>query len=119
MPEKDLEGEVRSVWQDTVDKINEGVELSYVPSKKGGKVTNDFIGIGDKRIISIRPHASKASYLANNSNADELPVPAKWTNKPVGYSGNWMTKQCFWLNNGYIYLQIEDLVDVENKSRNS
>lgn len=106
MPSKDLMTTVKSVWKETVTTIRQGVKLIYT----GKKVKNNFIKSSDKRIIHVRPHASVASYEVNNVNADELPVTANWTNKPEEYSDNWMTKQCFWLNNDYVLEQIKDIL---------
>ena len=106
MPESDLENIVRQAWQQTVDTIKFGVQLHY----DGKRVTNNFIGKSDKRIIHVRPHASKSSYIANDKNANQLPTPAIWTNKPANFANDWMTKQCFWLNNDYVFEQIKDLL---------
>lgn len=106
MPESDLENIVRLAWQQTVDTIKFGVQLHY----DGKRVTNNFIGKSDKRIIHVRPHASKSSYIANDKNANQLPTPAIWTNKPANFANDWMTKQCFWLNNDYVFEQIKDLL---------
>lgn len=106
MPGTDLITTVKTAWEETVKTLNQGVKLELV----GQKVRNNFIGSKDKRIIHVRPHARLASYQVNDSNADELPVKAQWVNKPSGYSDNWMTKQCFWLNKDYVLQQITDLL---------
>lgn len=112
MPEEDLQGPVREVWEDTVDKINTGVELRAV--KRGNKirVENNFISKSDGMICHVRPHESKADYSENGRHADKLPVEAKWINKPDSpqYSNQWMTRQCFWLNNDYIKKQVKNLI---------
>ncbi|WP_275114295.1 Sau3AI family type II restriction endonuclease [Staphylococcus simulans] len=116
MPEEDIDGPVRHVWQDTVDKLNNGVELNAVESKStkdGYKITNNFITLKDKLICHVRPHTTRRDYSAHGPYADQLPVPAKWTNRPdnhTAYSRDWMTKQCFWLNNDYIAEQLQDVV---------
>lgn len=107
MPIADLDGVVKGAWQETVDTLKRGVQLIY----QNGRVTNNLISKSEGRIIHIRPHAQKASYVANNPNSDQLPVPARWTNKPEGFSSDYMTKQCFWLNNDYVLEQIADLLD--------
>lgn len=108
MPEADLDGVVRRAWEETVQVLNEGIQLTY--NFKRARVENNFIKKTDKRIIHVRPHASVASYEEDNANASQLPVPAQWTNKPTSYSSDWMTKQCFWLNNDYVLSQIKDLL---------
>jgi DNA mismatch repair protein MutH len=107
MPEKDIDGPVREVWEDTKFKLNGNLVLEY---KEDKKVYNNLIGKGENLILSIRPHSSKRSYIDGDTNGAELPFPAKWINKPSEFSDNWMTKQCFWLNNNYIQEQIKDLL---------
>lgn len=116
MPQTDIEGPVRLVWEDTVRKINEGVELEAVPDKStndGWKIKNNFIKKTDGLICHVRPHASYRDYAVNGAHADKLPVPAKWKNKPDSndYSDQWMTSQCFWINNDYIKEKVKDLLD--------
>jgi DNA mismatch repair protein MutH len=79
MPVEDLE-EVRRVWQRTVDTIKQGVELRM----QDGVVYNNLPKQSENRIAHVRPHGKNA--------ADKLPLP----------DGRMMTKQCFWLNRGYI-----------------
>ncbi len=107
MPISDLEGIVKFAWKDTVNTLKVGVQLSFY----NGRVTNNFISKSDKRIIHVRPHAAKSSYVANNSNSDQLPVPAQWINKPEMFSDDYMTKQSFWFNNDYVLEQISDLLE--------
>jgi DNA mismatch repair protein MutH len=107
MPVEDLDSTVRDAWQQTVDTLKSGVQLEF----DGSRVKNNFVKSSENRIIHVRPHASKASYMFNDTwDADELPVNARWINKPFGYSEKWMTKQCFWLNNQYVREQIQDLI---------
>ncbi|WP_114604322.1 Sau3AI family type II restriction endonuclease [Staphylococcus sp. EZ-P03] len=116
MPEEDIDGPVRTMWQDTVDKLNNGVELTAVESKStkdGIIVKNNFISKGDKLICHVRPHATKRDYKVNGTYADQLPKPAKWINRPKdheAYSNDWMTAQCFWINNDYIAEQLKDVL---------
>lgn len=109
MPTDYLEKTVKSVWVDTIETIKNGVELKYNSKQK--RVSNNFVKSGDQRIVHVRPRAAKSSYSAYNPNAERLPVPANWINKPKNYSDNWMTRQCFWLNNRFILQQIADFVD--------
>lgn len=109
MPEEDLETTVREAWLQTVATYQQGVQLTY--NTKDKRVYNNLLAKSDGKIISVRPHASKSSYIAGNPNADELPKPARWVNKPESFSDSWMTKQCFWLNNDYLLEQISDLLN--------
>ncbi|EMF0260461.1 DNA mismatch repair protein MutH [Enterococcus hirae] len=115
MPEEDIEGPVRQMWEDTIKKLNEGVELEAVPDKStrdGWKIKNNFIKKNDRLVCHVRPHASTRDYKVNGPHADELPVPAKWINRPNSedYSDQWMTTQCFWINNDYIKEQVRNLL---------
>lgn len=116
IPEEIIEGPIKEVWDDTKQKINEGVHLTAKPDKKtsdGWKILNNFISLKDDKVCHVRPHTTLRDYSVNGKYADELPTPIHWTNKPKSedYSANWMTKQCFWINNNYINEQITDLLD--------
>lgn len=115
VPEEDLQGPIRYVWQDTVNKINNGVELRPEKRKNDIRIRNNFIESSDKLVCHVRPHASKADYSENGKYTDELPVPIKWTNKPSSpkYSTHHMTKQSFWFNNDYVKKQVEDLLNLK------
>lgn len=91
MPMKDLE-HVEKVWQKTKKVVIEGVTII----KEGNKHKNNLPKETEDYICHVRPHASKTYYKYNGYEhgdkkyGDELP------------DGRWMTKQCFWLNRGYI-----------------
>lgn len=116
IPDSEIEGVIRDVWEDTVKKICLGVELTAKPSsssKTGYRISNNFITKKDEMICHVRPHASSADYRVNGTWSNQLPNRAHWTNRPADhetYSDNWMTTQCFWLNNTYIKQQVEDLL---------
>ncbi|MGJ5703280.1 Sau3AI family type II restriction endonuclease, partial [Staphylococcus equorum] len=63
-------------------------------------------------ICHVRPHEQQRDYSENGPYADKLPHPVQWVNKPDShdYSNEWMTKQCFWINNDYIKKQVEELL---------
>ncbi|WP_394274254.1 Sau3AI family type II restriction endonuclease, partial [Staphylococcus hyicus] len=107
---------IKEVWQDTRDKLNEGVILKVKPynNNKGYVVENNFIKPSDGKICHVRPHASYSDYRENGKYANQLPTKAKWVNHTGNYeelSEDWMTDQSFWLNNTYINQQIADLLD--------
>ncbi|WP_423188414.1 Sau3AI family type II restriction endonuclease [Alkalibacterium sp. f15] len=112
MPEEDLQGPVKEVWEDTVYKINTGVELTGVKRGNKFRIENNFISKSDDMICHVRPHGGKRDYSENGKHADKLPVEVKWTNKPesLDFSNQWMTNQSFWLNNSYIKKQLIDLL---------
>jgi len=112
IPEHDLQGPIKYVWEDTVRKLNKGVKLKAVPWGKNIRIENNFIQKSDDLICHVRPHETKSDYSENGKYADKLPNKIQWTNKPRDhkYSDFWMTKQSFWLNNDYIKKQVEDLL---------
>ncbi|RIM98766.1 DNA mismatch repair protein MutH, partial [Staphylococcus shinii] len=115
MPEEDVEGPVKQMWEDTVYKINNGVTLEAVPDKStidGWRINNNFVNKSDNLICHVRPHEQQRDYSENGRYADKLPHPAHWINKPdtEDYSNQWMTKQSFWINNDYIKKQVEELL---------
>lgn len=100
IPYNDLEYEVKSVWQRTKDVINNGIVFEI----KNDKVLNNLPKARENRVSHVRPHTSKSAYKLRNYEygeiekyADELP------------DGQYMTKQCFWLNNTYIISQLNKL----------
>ena len=92
MPAKDLD-EVQKVWQRTVDVIKEGVQIT----EKNGKRFNNFPGSSENPVCHVRPHGRNAN--------DTYPLP----------DGREYTKQCFWLNNDYIFDQLDD--NLKNESQ--
>lgn len=100
MPAADMDGPLRECWQAARDRVRDGVAFTRQVQRSGRVVVkNDLPGISDNPVAHVRPHASKAYYrLADGTsvgddarNGDELP------------DGQWMTRQSFWLNSGYIY----------------
>ena len=84
IPYRDLEGEVRSVWERTKQVIIEGLQITT----KNGKNYNNFPKASENRVSHVRPHARNAK------DTYELP------------DGRVYPKQCFWLNNTYILSQL-------------
>lgn len=100
IPAKDLDGDVRAVWQETHDIISGGTLT--LRAGKGGTLINNLPKKIDHPISHVRPHAT------NRDDTSKLPSGTKlhcgegvhWTN-PMVY-----TKHCFWLNNDYILSQL-------------
>lgn len=100
MPVADLNGIVSEEWEEICSIVSRGISFTV----KDGKVTNNLPKKSKTRVIHLRPKASKAAYSLNNGfsigntkkDGDQLP------------NGEWMTSQCFWLNNDYILDQIEN-----------
>ena len=86
MPYRDLETDVRSVWERTKKVISEGLIVENI----NGKMKNNLPKASKNLVCHVRPHAQNAS------DTYELP------------DGRHYPKQCFWLNNTYIYSQIND-----------
>ena len=125
VPSKDLHGPIRSVWEEDVAKIRDGVQLIY----SGSKVYNNFVKESDDRMLHLRPHAEKSQYCPSYqieyddpngkhrkktiNNARQLPSPIRWKNRPTDhamYSDDYMTKQAWWLNKNYMFDQIQELL---------
>lgn len=107
MPVVDLNKTVREGWEAVQHIIQEGVQFSVSPK---GRVSNNLPGKTDNRIIHIRPHAKNAAYrlhngfIRGNIKRDANPLP----------DGQWMTTQCFWLNNSYILEQLPEELTGKN-----
>ncbi|WP_024865632.1 Sau3AI family type II restriction endonuclease [Butyrivibrio sp. FCS014] len=86
IPYEDLEIEVRSVWERTVQILKEGLKFEKV----NGAYQNNFPKASENRVSHVRPHGQNAK------DTYELP------------DGRQYPKQCFWLNNTYILDQVED-----------
>lgn len=130
VPIQDLDGEIKSVWESTVNLLKTGVTLTYkiANNKTGYEIENNFIGMKDDRTLHVRPDAQVAQYcprfieyvekngkvrkIARN-NSQHLPNAIIWKNLPENYdrkkiSDNYMTRQAFWLNPQYMYQQVKD-----------
>lgn len=82
----------KKVWDHTVDTINKGEIVKEVTDK--GIRKSYFSGKKDNSICHVRPHAK------NSADAYPLPVDDQLTGV------NEYTKHCFWLNAGYVKVQI-------------
>lgn len=110
MSHADLEGEVKTGWEKIKGVLRDGVVLrrtGKLSSKGNPIINNNLPGQADNRIIHLRPHTSNVYYklkdgteFGKKSDGDLLP------------SGEWMTKQCCWLNREYVLSQLRsDLVE--------
>ena len=113
MPIDELETVGMTEWNLYRNKFKKGVNFK-IEKQKDGKIIirNDLPKKSETKIFHLRPHARKSKYVINgieygNGNCkdtDELP------------NGDKMTKQSFWLNNGYIIKIIENTIKkVEEK----
>lgn len=86
IPYKDLENDVRQMWERTVQVLKEGLKVEKI----NGINHNNFPKATENRVSHVRPHAQNAK------DTYELP------------DGREYPKQCFWLNNTYILEQIDE-----------
>lgn len=91
IPYDDLETEVKGVWERTKNILQEGLQITMV----NGVRRNNFPKATENRVSHVRPHAQNAQDVY------ELP------------DGRMFPKQCFWLNNTYIYEQINDKIKLD------
>ncbi len=90
IPYEDLEVHVKDVWNRTKNVILQGIQKRY----KSGMEENylPLPKASENPVCHVRPHGRNAA------DTDELP------------NGQRYTKQCFWLNNSYIYQQLNDKI---------
>ncbi len=81
IPYEDLETQVRDVWEKTRQVTRDGLRVRMV----NGVRKNNFPKAAENTVCHVRPHAQNAQ------DTYELP------------GGRQYLKQCFWLNNTYIY----------------
>jgi len=110
VPQQDVDGEIKKCWQETVEVLKNGVQLEYKKTKESFYIKNNLPKKSENTIIHVRPHSGKSSYV-NNAKSNQLPVKASWSNKPSDFSNDYMTNQCFFLNNTYIKSLVKDLLD--------
>lgn len=80
IPYEDLNGNVKEVWNKTVNVLKEGLIVKEI----NGRLTNNFPKSSQNPVCHVRPHAQ------NKNDVFELPDGRKYP------------KQCFWLNKSYI-----------------
>ncbi|WP_175073857.1 Sau3AI family type II restriction endonuclease [Terribacillus sp. AE2B 122] len=125
MTTPDIDGPVERVWKTEVEKLKNGVELTFTKNR----IKNNFIKPSLEDILHLRPDAQVSQYrskyykdvvekgvpkkkLMNNSRI--LPHPANWKCRPENeeenFTDDYMTKQAWWLSKDYIYEQIKELL---------
>ena len=86
IPYTDLERDVKTVWEKTRRIVQEGIQTAIVGKRK----INNLPKQSANPVCHVRPHARNAS------DTYELP------------DGRQFPKQCFWLNNSYIFAQLAE-----------
>lgn len=103
VPEDDIDGSMREVWEDTVSKIqNNEVKFTIFPYGKTSKVSSNFTKQTDNKGIYVNVHTSQPAYKLHNgfekgnlkAHGDELP------------NGEIMTKSSFWFDKHYLLKQL-------------
>ncbi|MCX6756187.1 MAG: Sau3AI family type II restriction endonuclease [Candidatus Nomurabacteria bacterium] len=96
-PMKDI-SKARDVWEKTVDFVSSGKIVKEIVLDKKGKEKRItyFPGMSFNGVVHVRPHGS------NSRDVNILPVADLLTGQKS------YTKQCFWLNAGYIQQAIEN-----------
>lgn len=95
IPYKDLENNVRGVWERTKQILRDGLQIMTV----NGVKRNNFPKASEDPVCHVRPHAQNAM------DTYELPDGRKYP------------KQCFWLNNTYIYNQLNEELKLDRIDR--
>ena len=103
MPMEDLEGQGKKEWTEYRDKFKEGVKFCEEPWGNITRIVNDLPTQKNTEIFHMRPHASKSGYIIGGKKFG-TPTPGNIDLLP---NGDYMTKQCFWLNSSYIAKIIE------------
>ncbi len=93
VPQNDLNGEIKLVWEDTKKKISEGTIIKEIVNDK---VITWFLTEKVTNICHVRPHGS------NGSDVVKLPV----TDKLTGFDH--VSKHSFWFNHSYIKSIVDD-----------
>lgn len=91
IPYENLENDVRTVWERTKQVIRDGLQVTMI----NGVRKNNLPKASENPVCHVRPHAQNAH------DTYELP------------DGRYYPKQCFWLNNNYIYDQLNDGIKVD------
>ncbi len=87
MPQNVLDNEVKKVWEQTVEIIKSG---KIVKGIKNNRRQTNFPSMNKNPVCHVRPHGRNAN--------DTYPLPI--ADEKTGLTS--YTKQCFWLNNGYV-----------------
>ena len=100
MPEKTLNGKLKSMWENTKKIVENGVELT--PKRSGNKtiIQNNLPGSSDNPVAHIRPKAKDSN--------DKVELP----------DGQFITRQAYWLNASYIGEILSDLPKVIRQKTN-
>ena len=106
MPRLDIDGALKDCWERARDLAISGVELIKQIDKNGGvTIANNLPKASDNHVAHVRPHAGRRAYLL----ADGTVLGDIKADGDLLPDGQWMTKQSFWLNSGYIRKIVEEI----------
>lgn len=94
VPIEIIDNQAKECWLETQKIINEGVKFEI----KGNTVQNNLPGSTFNHVVHVRPHATLSAYklhdgyVKGNIDKDASMLP----------NGEYMTRQCFWLDKDYI-----------------
>lgn len=119
VPSKDLDTQVKNIWEKTKKIFQQGVELKYKelekPTRTGKmyQVENNLPSeSGEGTMFHIRPSSKYACYKEDLRYAMRLPIQSHWKNRPEGkedeLSDWYMTRQAWWFSASYMYEQIKE-----------
>lgn len=105
MPYNELEGDLKNEWTRARDTFREGVIFNFRYTSKGLVVGNNTPKLSNTNIMHVRNHSTKSAYLINGVKYGEGKIGRDTDILP---NGDYISKQCFWLNNKYIIKIIFD-----------
>lgn len=123
IPKKD-ENNVKEVWKETRKVIKNGIKLQQkISHDRNGKLVfiyeNNFPKSNFNKVAHVRNKANVSEYFCKNSNSVKLKkvaevitlkeIPKELKDVPIP-NGEYITKQCFWLNKKYMKQQIKDFI---------
>ena len=123
IPKKD-ENNVKEVWKETRKVIKNGIKFQQkISHDRNGKLVfiyeNNFPKSNFNKVAHVRNKANVSEYFCKNSNSVKLKkvaevitlkeIPKELKDVPIP-NGEYITKQCFWLNKKYMKQQIKDFI---------
>ena len=107
MPAKLLDGTVYDEWKQNQNIIrNNNVTFKL---STNNTVKNNLPKKSQTKVIHMRPHASKSAYRIQSLGFEKGNIERDGNQLP---NGDWMTKQCFWLNNSFLQGLLADYIDI-------
>ena len=106
MPAKLLDGTVYDEWKQNQNIIRNNVTFKL---STNNTIKNNLPKKSQTKVVHVRPHASKSAYRIQSLGFEKGNIERDGNQLP---NGDWMTKQCFWLNNSFLQDLLADYIDV-------